>query len=93
MIVLCPTRELSRQVQEELNAVARPLGLSTMVFHGGVSYDPQTRGLMNGIDVLVGTLVRFIDHINNGNLDQSEDDTKHRHGWGPTDRGGAKMNT
>ena len=41
MILLCPTRELSRQVQEELNAVARPLGLSTMVFHGGVSYNPQ----------------------------------------------------
>jgi ATP-dependent RNA helicase DDX21 len=41
MVVLCPTRELARQVQEELAAVARPLGLSVDVFHGGVSYDPQ----------------------------------------------------
>jgi ATP-dependent RNA helicase DDX21 len=41
MVILCPTRELARQVQEELSAVARPLGLSTEVFHGGVSYDPQ----------------------------------------------------
>ena len=93
MIVLCPTRELARQLQEELNEVARPLGLSTMVFHGGVSYDAQTCNLRNGLDVLVGMPVRFIDHINNGNLDLSEADTKRRHGRGPTDRGGAKMNT
>lgn len=41
MIVLCPTRELARQVQEEISAVAGPLGLYAEVFHGGVSYDPQ----------------------------------------------------
>lgn len=43
MIVLCPTRELARQVQEELAGICRPLGLFTEVFHGGVSYDPQVR--------------------------------------------------
>jgi ATP-dependent RNA helicase DDX21 len=43
MLVLCPTRELARQVQEELRVVAQPLGLFTSVFHGGVSYDPQVR--------------------------------------------------
>lgn len=41
MIVLCPTRELARQVQTELSEVARPLGLVADVFHGGVSYEPQ----------------------------------------------------
>ena len=41
MLVLCPTRELARQVQEELAAVARPLNLFVDVFHGGVSYEPQ----------------------------------------------------
>ena len=41
MIVLCPTRELARQVQDELSSICRPLGLFTEVFHGGVSYDPQ----------------------------------------------------
>ena len=41
MIVLCPTRELARQVGEELMGVCRPLGLFATVFHGGVSYDPQ----------------------------------------------------
>ncbi len=41
MLILCPTRELARQVQEELEAVSKPLGLYSTVFHGGVSYDPQ----------------------------------------------------
>ena len=41
MLVLCPTRELARQVQDEISLVAKPLGLFAEVFHGGVSYDPQ----------------------------------------------------
>jgi superfamily II DNA/RNA helicase len=45
MVVMCPTRELARQVQEELASVARPLGLFTEVFHGGVSYDGQVRAI------------------------------------------------
>jgi len=72
MIVLCPTRELARQVQDELSMVARPLGLFTTVFHGGVSYDPQARDLRNGIDVLVGTPGRVMDHLKRGNLNLSE---------------------
>ena len=43
MIVLCPTRELARQVEGELQSIARPLNLFTTCFHGGVSYDPQVR--------------------------------------------------
>ena len=43
MIVLCPTRELAKQVGDELDAVCKPLGLFATVFHGGVSYDPQVR--------------------------------------------------
>jgi superfamily II DNA/RNA helicase len=45
MVIMCPTRELARQVQEELAGVARPLGLFTEVFHGGVSYEPQVRAI------------------------------------------------
>jgi ATP-dependent RNA helicase DDX21 len=41
MIVLCPTRELARQVEEELALVSKPFGLFTTCFHGGVSYEPQ----------------------------------------------------
>merc|ERR1719491_1293558 len=72
MIVLCPTRELARQVSEELDSVARLMGLYTALFHGGVSYDPQARALRNGIDVLVGTPGRIMDHLNRGNLNLNE---------------------
>lgn len=74
MIVLCPTRELARQVSEELSMAAKPLGLFVDVFHGGVSYDPQARALRNGVDVIVGTPGRIIDHINRGNLNLSHCD-------------------
>eukprot|EP00977_Amphora_coffeiformis_P008800 scaffold1992_cov187-Amphora_coffeaeformis.AAC.18 len=75
MLILCPTRELARQVQEELDQVARPLGLFTEVFHGGVSYEPQSRALRSGLDILVGTPGRVIDHIERGNLNLSECET------------------
>ena len=58
MLVLCPTRELARQVQEELTAVARPLRLFVDVFHGGVSYDPQVsmfRPVQDQTEITEGT--------------------------------------
>ena len=72
MIILCPTRELARQVQEELAIMAKPLGLFAEIFHGGVSYDPQARALRNGVDIIVGTPGRVIDHLERGNMDLSE---------------------
>eukprot|EP00520_Triparma_pacifica_P009176 CAMPEP_0118644434 /NCGR_PEP_ID=MMETSP0785-20121206/6946_1 /TAXON_ID=91992 /ORGANISM="Bolidomonas pacifica, Strain CCMP 1866" /LENGTH=763 /DNA_ID=CAMNT_0006536211 /DNA_START=168 /DNA_END=2459 /DNA_ORIENTATION=+ len=72
MIVLAPTRELARQVAEELTEIGKPLNLDVALFHGGVSYDPQTRALRAGIDVLVATPGRVIDHLDRGNLDLSE---------------------
>eukprot|EP00956_Cyclotella_meneghiniana_P017498 scaffold28552_cov67-Cyclotella_meneghiniana.AAC.4 len=68
MIVMCPTRELARQVEGELREICKPLGLFTEVFHGGVSYDPQARALRNGVDIVVGTPGRVIDHLERGNL-------------------------
>lgn len=74
MLVICPTRELARQVSEEITLVAKPLGLFVDVFHGGVSYGPQAGNLREGIDVLVGTPGRLIDHIERGNLNLSRCD-------------------
>jgi ATP-dependent RNA helicase DDX21 len=68
MIVLCPTRELARQVADELREVARPLQLHVECFHGGVSYGPQAKALQMGVDVLVGTPGRVIDHLQQGNV-------------------------
>lgn len=74
MLVLCPTRELARQVQDELSSIAKPLGLYADVFHGGVSYDGQSRALRNGLDILVGTPGRIIDHLDRGTLRLNECD-------------------
>jgi len=51
MIALCPTRELARQVEQEIAKVARPFGLYSMVFHGGVSYDPQVSKIISCDDL------------------------------------------
>jgi ATP-dependent RNA helicase DDX21 len=51
MLVMCPTRELARQVEGELSEICRPLGLYTQVFHGGVSYDPQVREIVEVCNV------------------------------------------
>ena len=72
MLVLCPTRELARQVQDEISQIGRPMGLYVDCFHGGVSYDPQARALRDGIDILVGTPGRVMDHLNRGNLRLSQ---------------------
>ena len=42
------------------------------LFHGGVSYDPQARALQAGVDIIVATPGRCIDHLDRGNLDLSE---------------------
>ena len=72
ILVLAPTRELAKQVEAELHLLAQTHGLSTTCFHGGVSYGPQENALRRGVDVLVATVGRVIDHIDRGNLDLSD---------------------
>lgn len=71
MIVLAPTRELAKQVGEVISMLGQPHRLQVHVFVGGTPYPPQQRALRNGIDVLVGTPGRIIDHLTNGDLDLS----------------------
>ena len=70
MLVLAPTRELAKQVAGTLEYLGKCYGLEVATFHGGVAYPPQQRALRNGIDVLVGTPGRIIDHLD-GDLDLS----------------------
>eukprot|EP00588_Corethron_pennatum_P011030 CAMPEP_0194270286 /NCGR_PEP_ID=MMETSP0169-20130528/4297_1 /TAXON_ID=218684 /ORGANISM="Corethron pennatum, Strain L29A3" /LENGTH=837 /DNA_ID=CAMNT_0039012281 /DNA_START=224 /DNA_END=2735 /DNA_ORIENTATION=+ len=72
ILILCPTRELARQVSDELREVTKGIGATVDVFYGGVSMDSQVRSLRKGLDVVVGTPGRIIDHLNRGNLDLSE---------------------
>mmetsp|Transcript_39729 Transcript_39729/g.125441 ORF Transcript_39729/g.125441 Transcript_39729/m.125441 type:complete len:461 (+) Transcript_39729:41-1423(+) len=71
MVVLAPTRELARQVSEVCSMLAAPHRLRTVLFHGGVPYPPQQRALRDGVDVLIGTPGRVIDHLSEGALDLS----------------------
>ena len=59
VLVLAPTRELARQVNEEFVTLAPEL--STCCIYGGVSYESQERAIADGIDVVVGTPGRILD--------------------------------
>jgi ATP-dependent RNA helicase DDX21 len=67
-IVLAPTRELANQVAREMTYIGQGLGLSVEVFYGGVSYGPQEGALRRGVDVVVGTPGRIMDHMGRGTL-------------------------
>ncbi|MHB1211104.1 MAG: DEAD/DEAH box helicase [Candidatus Nanopelagicales bacterium] len=73
-LVLVPTRELAVQVNETIDALARPAGLRTLVIVGGVGQNPQVQALRQGIDVLVATPGRLEDLIAQGHarLDRVE---------------------
>ena len=62
-IVLVPTRELAMQVAEELNKIGRDKGFSSLPIYGGQSIERQIKGLKKGVDIVVGTPGRVIDHI------------------------------
>ena len=62
-LVLSPTRELATQIADSFRAYGKNLGLSVAVVFGGVKYGPQVRALAAGVDVLVATPGRLIDHL------------------------------
>jgi ATP-dependent RNA helicase DeaD len=67
-IILTPTRELAIQVSEEINSLKGTVKLSVAPIYGGQSIENQFRKLKSGIDIVVGTPGRVIDHINRGTL-------------------------
>ncbi|HYJ80493.1 MAG TPA: DEAD/DEAH box helicase, partial [Longimicrobiaceae bacterium] len=71
-LVLCPTRELAMQVAESGKQYARGSELFVHVVYGGVPLDKELRDLRAGVDVLVATPGRLIDHLERGNIDLSE---------------------
>ena len=69
-LVLClaPTRELAQQVHRDFEWIAGGHRLTTACFTGGSAKGPQKGALRHGLDVLVGTPGRIIDHLDEGNL-------------------------
>lgn len=62
-LILSPTRELAAQIHDNICAYAKGLNLSTAVIFGGVGYAPQFKKLAGGLDILVATPGRLIDHL------------------------------
>ncbi len=71
-LVLTPTRELAAQVGASVETYGRFLPLRSAVIFGGVKMNPQIEKLRRGIDVLVATPGRLLDHVNQRNVDLSQ---------------------
>jgi len=70
-LILTPTRELAAQVEESVRVYGKFLKLTSTVVFGGVGIHPQTAQLKRGVDILVATPGRLLDHHGQGNLDFS----------------------
>ncbi|MFI3266373.1 MAG: DEAD/DEAH box helicase [Rikenellaceae bacterium] len=71
-LILVPTRELAIQVTEELISFNSEKKLSIASIYGGASMNEQLRRLKKGIDIVVGTPGRILDHLRRSTLDLSE---------------------
>ena len=71
VLILTPTRELAAQVEESVRTYGAHLPFKSFVMFGGVSMNPQITALKKGIDILVATPGRLLDHAQQRNVDLS----------------------
>ncbi|WP_028769111.1 DEAD/DEAH box helicase [Shewanella fidelis] len=69
VLVLTPTRELAVQVNTNISQYAVNTDINSLVIYGGVSIDAQASKLAAGVDVIVATPGRLLDHVRRGSLD------------------------
>ena len=67
-IIIVPTRELAIQIFDNLRIFSKYLSIRTCLIVGGVKSKPQLESISKGVDILVGTPGRIIDHLNSKNL-------------------------
>ncbi|WP_323785319.1 DEAD/DEAH box helicase [Thalassovita sp.] len=67
-LVLCPTRELAAQVAENFDVYAKHVKLTKALLIGGVSFNEQDKLIDKGVDVLIATPGRLLDHFERGKL-------------------------
>ncbi len=67
-LVLVPTRELALQVAEQAQKLSHNTGLRVATVYGGVSYGPQEQALRKGVDIVIATPGRLIDHMEKRNV-------------------------
>ena len=70
-LILTPTRELAAQVEESVRTYGAYLPLTSTVVFGGVNITPQIRALRGGVDILVATPGRLLDHVGQRTVDLS----------------------
>jgi len=68
VLILSPTRELAGQIADSVRAYSRHMRISVATVFGGVSHGPQAQMLQRGVDVLVATPGRLLDHMATGSL-------------------------
>lgn len=71
-LILTPTRELAAQVHESVETYGKYLPLKSTVIFGGVSINPQIKTLRKGVDILVATPGRLLDHVSQKTVDLSK---------------------
>ena len=71
-LVLTPTRELAAQVEESVRNYGKYLKLRSMVMFGGVGINPQIEALKRGVDIVVATPGRLLDHVSQRTIDLSQ---------------------
>ncbi|MDB5853047.1 MAG: helicase [Herminiimonas sp.] len=71
-LILTPTRELAAQVEESVRTYGKHVKLSSAVIFGGVNINPQIDRLRGGIDILVATPGRLLDHMQQNTIDLSK---------------------
>jgi len=67
-LILAPTRELAVQVEESFRKYGKHSSLKVVPVYGGVALEPQTKALRKGVDVIVATPGRLLDHIERQNV-------------------------
>ena len=70
-LILTPTRELAAQVNESVQTYGKYCPVRTMEIYGGVSARPQITKIRRGVDVVIATPGRLLDHVRQRNIDLS----------------------
>jgi len=70
-LILTPTRELAAQVGESVSAYGKHLRFSSAVIFGGVNINPQIDKLRRGVDIVIATPGRLLDHVQQRTIDLS----------------------
>ena len=70
-LILTPTRELAAQVNESVHTYGKYRPIRAMEIYGGVSARPQITKIKRGVDVVIATPGRLLDHVRQGNIDLS----------------------